>query len=132
MDTSDADRVYNTYRLIETLYPIAFAAAVLTAAILMGLLILLRAREAALLRVLGTTKGRTRTLLTLEQILLCVVGVVLALCVLFAMNGAGLAAPAAAIGVYLAFHLVACAVGSTVAAVSVTKSKVLELLQVKE
>ena len=98
----------------------------------MGLLILLRAREAALLRVLGTTKGRTRTLLTLEQILLCVVGVVLALCVLFAMNGAGLAAPAAAIGVYLAFHLVACAVGSTVAAVSVTKSKVLELLQVKE
>ncbi len=132
MDTSEADRAYNTYRLIETLYPIAFAAAVLTAAIIMGLMILQRIREAALLRVLGTTKRRTRALLTGEQLLLCFVGVALALAVLFALHGTGLAAAAAAIAVYLVFHLAACAAGSTAAAVNVTKSKVLELLQAKE
>ena len=132
MDTSEADRVYNTSQMIETLYPIAFAAAVLTGAMIMGLLILQRAREAATLRVLGTTKKRARSMMTIEQILLCLLGLLIALAVLIALNGAGLIKTAEAIGVYLAVHLAASLIGCAVAAVSVTKHKALELLQVKE
>lgn len=132
MDTAEADRVYNTCRILETLYPIAFVTAVLIGAIIMGLLILQRAKEAATLRVLGTTKKWTRSLLTVEQILLCIFGLVLALAVLVTINGAGIIKTAAAIGLYIAVHVIACLVGCVAAAVSVTKHKALELLQVKE
>ncbi len=132
MDTAEADRVYNTYQMIETLYPIAFATAVLIGAIIVGLLILQRAKEAATLRVLGTTKSRTRSLLTVEQILLCILGIILALAVLVTLNGAGIMKTAEAIGLYIAVHVIACLVGCVAAAVSVTKHKALELLQVKE
>ena len=64
--------------------------------------------------------------------LLPVLGVAAAALVLLGLHGAGLAAAGAAIGLYLLFHLLACAVGSAAAAVNVTKSGVLELLQTKE
>lgn len=132
MDTSDADRIYNTYQMIETLYPIAFVTAVLIGAVIMGLLILQRGKEAATLRILGATNSRTRALLSIEQILLCILGLVLALAVLVTLNGTGIMKTAAAIGIYIAVHVVACIVGCVAAAVSVTKHKALELLQVKE
>ena len=132
MDTAEADRVYNTCQILETLYPIAFVTAVLIGAIIMGLLILQRAKEAATLRILGTTKNWTSSLLTVEQILLCILGLVLALAVLVALNGAGIIKTAEAIGLYIAVHVIACLAGCIAAAVSVTKHKALELLQVKE
>ena len=132
MDTTEADRIYHTYRIIETLYPIAFAAAVIIGAVLMGLLVLQRAKEAATLRILGTGKGRTRLLLALEQVLLSLLGLLPALIALFALNGAGLLKTAGAIGIYLAVHLAACLAGCIAAAVEVTRRRALELLQVKE
>ena len=132
MDTSEADRIYNTYQMIETLYPIAFATAVIIGAIIMGLLILQRAKEAATLRILGATNGRTRTLLAVEQILLCIIGLVLAIAALFVINGGELLKTSAAIGIYLAVHVAACVIGCIAGAVSVTRHKALELLQVKE
>ena len=132
MDTTEADRIYNTCRMIETLYPIAFFAAVVIGAVIMGLMVLQRAREAAALRILGTTKGRTRVLFALEQILLCLLGLLLALAVLVIMNGAGLIKTAEAICLYLAVHLAAFLIGCISAAVEVTRRRALELLQVKE
>ncbi|MBO7739041.1 MAG: ABC transporter permease, partial [Oscillospiraceae bacterium] len=132
MDTAEADRVYNTYQMIETLYPIAFVTAVLIGAIIMGLLVLQRAKEAATLRILGATNRRTRTLLAIEQILLCILGLVLALAALLSVNGAELMKTAASIGVYLAVHVAACVIGCVAGAIGVTRHKALELLQVKE
>jgi hypothetical protein len=132
MDTSEADRIYQTYRLIETLYPIAFAAAILLGGVLPGIVILQSAREAALLRVLGTTKRRTRAMLSLEQIFLCVFGLALAVAALFAVNGAQLRAVTGLLALYLAAHFTFCVSASGAAAVNVTRRKVLELLQVKE
>jgi len=132
MDTSEADRIYNTYQMIETLYPIAFVTAVLIGAIIMGLLILQRAKEAATLRILGATNSRTRTLLAVEQVLLCIIGLVLALAALLSINGAELMKTSTAIGIYLAVHVAACVIGCIAGAVSVTRHKALELLQVKE
>lgn len=132
MDTTEADRIYQTYRLIETLYPIAFAVAILLGGVLPGIVILQSAREAALLRVLGTTKRRTRAMLGLEQVFLCVFGLALAVAALLAVNGAQLRAVAGLLAVYLAAHFAFCVSASGAAAVNVTKRGVLELLQVKE
>ena len=132
METAEADRVYQTYRLLELLYPIAFALALILGCVLPAGIILQSAKEASLLRVLGTTKRRTRVMLTLEQIFLCFLGLCLAVAALVMTRGSALIAVAGLIAVYAASHLLACAVGTEAAAVSVTRRNVLELLQVKE
>ena len=132
LDTSEADRVYQIYRLLETLYPIAFALALILGGVLPAGVILQSAKEASLLRVLGTTKRRTRAMLTLEQVFLCLLGLCLAVAALVLTRGNALTAVAGLIAIYTAAHLLACAVGTEAAAVSVTRRNVLELLQVKE
>ncbi len=132
METEEADRIYQTYRLIEMLYPIAFAVAILLGGVLPGIIILQSAKEAALLRILGTTGRRTRVMLTLEQIMLCLFGLVLAAAALVASKGRELYDVAGVLMVYLATHFVFCASTSTAASFSVTGRKVLDMLQVKE
>ena len=132
METAEADRVYQTYRLLETLYPIAFALALILGCVLPAGVILQSAKDASLLRVLGTTKRRTRAMLTLEQIFLCLLGLCLAVAALVIAKGSALTAVAGLVAVYAASHLLACAAGTEAAAVSVTRRNVLELLQVKE
>ncbi|NLO48220.1 MAG: ABC transporter permease, partial [Clostridiales bacterium] len=87
MDTSEADNIYKIYRLIGTLYPIAMAVAILLGGALPGLIVLQSAKEASIMRVLGTTKKRTRLMLILEQLMLCLLGLVVALVLLAAVNG---------------------------------------------
>ncbi|MBR5701954.1 MAG: type II toxin-antitoxin system mRNA interferase toxin, RelE/StbE family, partial [Oscillospiraceae bacterium] len=132
METGEADRIYQTYRLLELLYPIAFALALILGGVLPAGVILQSAREASLLRVLGTTKRRTRVMLSLEQIFLCFLGLCLAVAALVLTKGSALLAVAGLVVIYAAAHLLACAVGTEAAAVSVTRRNVLELLQVKE
>ena len=88
MDTTEADNIYKIYKLIETLYPIAAIIAILIGAVLPGLIIIQSAKEASILRVLGTTKRRTRVMLLLEQLLLCLIGLILAFAVLAIVNRA--------------------------------------------
>ena len=132
MDTSEADRVYQTYRLLELLYPIAFALALALGAVLPAGIILQSAKEASLLRVLGTTKRRTRTMLSLEQVILCLLGLVCAAVGLIGLKGAALLPVSGLLGIYAAAHFCLCILGTALAAVSVTRRNVLELLQVKE
>ena len=132
MDTSDADQVYKIYRLLEALYPMTAALAVLLGAVLPGLVIMQTAREASVLRALGTTKKRTRSILTLEQALLCFFGLLLAGILIAAIHRTELAAMILPFGLYLCGHLIACVIGSLIFAVSVTKKNVLYLLQEKE
>ncbi len=132
LDTSEADRVYQIYRLLETLYPIAFALALLLGGVLPAGVILQTAREASLLRVLGTTKRRTRAMLSLEQLFLCFLGLLIAIAALVLSQGSAITAVAGLIAAYAAAHLLACALGTEAASVSVTRRNVLELLQVKE
>ena len=132
LDTSEADRIYQTYRLLELLYPIAFALALILGGVLPAGVILQSAREASLLRVLGTTKRRTRVMLSLEQLFLCFLGLCLAVAALVIAKGSALLAVAGLVVIYAAAHLLSCAVGTEAAAVSVTRRNVLELLQVKE
>jgi ABC-type antimicrobial peptide transport system permease subunit len=132
MDTSEADNMLRTIRMLDNLYPIAFAVAAIMGGFFPGLIVMQSDREASIMRVLGTTKKRTRLMLTLEQTVLCLAGFVCGVFVLLMINGVLPAAVTSQLGVYTALHFAMCVAGALVCAVIVTRRRILELLQVKE
>ena len=95
-------------------------------AFLCGLIIVQTSKDIAIMRVLGTSKRKTRTIIVLEQMILCIVGIVIAVVVL-ALRGA-LMQMLWVFGVYALVILLA----SIVASVAASRKNVLELLQTKE
>ena len=69
MDTSYADRIYKIHRLIESLYPLAVAAALLLGGVLPGLIVLHSSKEISILRALGVRARDCVILYTLSQVL---------------------------------------------------------------
>lgn len=132
IDSGGLTNIERIRGLLESLFPIAVAAAVLIGLFGPLLVILQSAVEAAFLRVLGVTKKRTRCILVLEQILLCIAGIALVLGGLALYDPErfvrGIETFAACYGLYF----LGCVCGAAVAAIQVTRHKVLELLQVKE
>ena len=132
MDTSNADRIYKIHRLIETLYPLTVAAALLLGGVLPGLTVLHASREISVLRALGA-KVRTCTgVYTLAQVLCALGGLVLGMVLVILIQKPELAAVWKPFGVYLAAHLAACALGSGVFAWLCARKHVLAQLQAKE
>jgi hypothetical protein len=113
--------------LLRLLYPIAIALSVAIGAGLSLLLVLQNSKNAAILRVLGTTKRRTLAVVCAEQLLVCLLGLALGLCAVMTLGWGGVAALALA-GLYLAGMLVGAVVGGAI----ITGRPPLELLQVKE
>jgi len=115
--------------LLKLLYPVAIALSAIIGLGLSLLLMLQNARVAAIMRVLGTTKTKSRVTLCAEQVAVCVFGLILGLAALAALGwGYGLVSSLGLAGVYLA----AAVAGMIVGAVVVTNKAPLELLQVKE
>ncbi|MGD0611585.1 MAG: FtsX-like permease family protein [Anaerolineales bacterium] len=118
--------------LLEVLYPVVIAVSILIAAGLCFLLLLQTTREAAILRVLGTTKTAVRLALILEPLFLSIIGVIIGLGIsglLWMASGLVTVGPLlTSAGLYLAGVLV----GSVIGTISVTNKKPIELLQVKE
>ena len=118
--------------LMAVLYPVTIGVSVLIA---LGLALLLQfqcAREAAILRVLGTPRAKTRLMLGAGQALLCALGLLLGLavtCLLRREVGAVLRGP---ILLCAGLYFLGSLCGTWMGAVSVTRNKALELLQVKE
>lgn len=118
--------------LMAVLYPVTVVLSVIIAAGLALLLMFQTAREAAIMRVLGTAKHRARVMLWGEQLLLCFIGLLSGLILLIALRQdvsevlAGTALTCA--GLYLAGTLL----GALSGAIFVTNRMPLELLQVKE
>ncbi len=132
MDTSDADRIYRVYRLIETLYPLTVAAALILGTLLPVLMILQEQKEAAILRALGWSKKLTIRRLTLEQAALCLAGLALALLALFAVNGLGFLGVILVPLVYVAAHFALCVAASAAISASILQKSPMRLLQAKE
>ena len=132
MDTSDADRIYRVYRLIETLYPLTVAAALILGTLLPMLMILQEQKEAAVLRALGWSKKLTLKRLTMEQALLCLAGLVLAVIALFAVNGLGFLGVIVVPLVYVIAHFALCVGASAAISASILQKSPMRLLQVKE
>ena len=132
MDTSYADRIYEMHRLLETLYPLTLAAALLLGAVLPGLTVLHASKELSILRALGAKIGKCVGLYVLAQVLCALAGLVLGLALVLAIQRPEFTAVARPFGVYLLAHLAACAAGSGVFAWLCARKHVLAQLQAKE
>jgi len=113
--------------LLRLLYPIAIAVSVIIGAGLSILLMLQNAKNAAIMRVLGSVKKQTRVALWIEQLIVCLAGIVIGLAAVFIL-GWGASASVMLAGLYLA----GAVIGSVVGSVLVTSKPPLELLQVRE
>ncbi len=118
--------------LLQVLYPVLIAVSVLIGAGLCFLLLLQAAREAAILRVLGTTRSSVRLALILEPLFLSTIGVITGLGIsgLFWMRS-GLV-PGGPLLIAAVLYLAGVLAGSAIGSISVTNKKPIELLQVKE
>ncbi len=132
LDSGGLANIERIRGLLESLFPIAVAAAVLIGLFGPLLVILQSAQEAAFLRILGVTKKRARCMLAIEQIVLCIAGIILV------AGGLALYDPgrfARGIGTFAAcfgLYLLGCVCGAVAASIQVTRHRLLELLQVKE
>ncbi len=132
MDTSYADRIYKIHRLIESLYPLAIAAALLLGGVLPGLIVLHGSREISILRALGVPARACVMLYTLSQVLCALAGLVLGIAAVLVALRPELSSVIVPFAIYLAAHLAACAVGSGVFAWLCARKHVLVQLQAKE
>ncbi len=132
LDTSYADRIYKIHQLIETLYPLTIAAALLLGGVLPGLTVLHASRQISVLRALGAKVGKCVELYTLAQVLCALFGLVLGMASVILIQHPELAAVWRPFGIYLAAHLASCALGSGVFAWLCARKHVLAQLQAKE
>lgn len=118
--------------ILKVLYPVVTAVSVLIAAALCFLLLLQKSREAAILRVLGTTRTAVRLALILEPLTLSILGVLfgLGLSALLWISSGGV--PAAALLTSAGLYLAGALIGLVAASILVTNKKPISLLQVKE
>ncbi len=132
MDTSYADQIYKIHRLIEELYPLAIAAALLLGGVLPGLIVLHSSKEISILRALGVRARDCVILYTLSQVLCALAGLVLGIAMVLVLLKPELSSVIVPFAVYVSAHLAVCALGSGVFARLCARKRVLEQLQAKE
>lgn len=132
MDTSNADRIYRIHRLLETLYPLTVAAALLLGGVLPGLTVLHASPQISVLRALGAKVRKCVGIYTLAQLLCALFGLVLGFLMVILIQHPDLPSVLKPFGIYLAAHLAACTLGSGVFAWLCARKRVLEQLQAKE
>ena len=118
--------------LLKVLYPVVMGISVLIGAGLCLLLLLQSAREAAILRVLGTTRTAVRLALIAEPLLLSVIGVIIGLGISWLLGMTSGPVPGGPVLIAAGLYLAGASVGLVTGALSVTSKKPIELLQVKE
>lgn len=115
--------------LMKLLFPVTVAVSVIAGGGLVFLLLLQRTEEAALLRVLGNSRARTRRMLLSEPVLLSMLGLLLGIgAVYYGMPEIRTVQILLFAGVYLG----GCMLGALAGTVHITRKTPLELLQVKE
>jgi 23S rRNA pseudouridine2605 synthase len=132
IDTEKIENLRNTLNILETVYPAALAAALLIGAFLCCLVILQSAKEASIMRMLGTSRRQTGSLLSLEQALLCVVGLALGCCAMLVYKGRALAQVSADAALFSSAYFAAVLIAAAICSALTTRRSALELLQVKE
>jgi len=132
LDTSKIENIRNSIRLLESVYPMVTVAALLIGAFLCSLVIMQSSKEAAVMRALGTPKRMARTVLALEQMLLCAAGLVVGCGIMLAYKGRALAGVSAGILLFAALYFCAILISAAACSTLATRRSALELLQVKE
>jgi ABC-type antimicrobial peptide transport system permease subunit len=118
--------------LLEVLYPVVIVVSVLVGAGLCFLLLLQTTREAAILRVLGTTRAIVQLALIIEPQILSTIGVMIGLGIAYFLWITSSLVPAGSLLISAGLYLAGVLAGSVSGAISVSSKKPIELLQVKE
>ncbi|MBQ8025371.1 MAG: type II toxin-antitoxin system mRNA interferase toxin, RelE/StbE family [Oscillospiraceae bacterium] len=132
LDAAKVEGLQRTVYILKTIYPMVLAAALVIGGFLAALAIVQSAKEAAILRILGTTRRRTRAMLSSEQIVLAAAGLLLGAGALLIWRGAQLLGISRQLALFGGLYLITVAAAAIVCAVLVTRRSVLELLQTKE
>ena len=132
MDTGKIENIKNTRNLLRALYPMAVAAAMLIGAFLCCLIILQSSKDAAIMRVLGTTKFKTRIILSIEQVFLSIVGLLIGVCIMLALRSQEFPAIVGNLVVFASLYAAIILASAAVCSTLATQRSALELLQVKE
>lgn len=132
MDTSKLENLLNSLRLLEALYPVALAAALLIGGFLCCLVIFQSSKETAIMRIQGTTKRKTRAINALEQIFLSVAGLVIGACGLLLYKGSALAVVSGQLHLFAVLYFAVILIAAVICTTAATHRNVLELLQTKE
>ncbi|NLE04261.1 MAG: hypothetical protein GX638_05585 [Crenarchaeota archaeon] len=132
MDTSKIENLLNTLKLLNKLFPLVVAAAVLIGGLLCGLIIIQTTKEAAIMRVLGMPRWRTIAILSFEQVFLCLTGMILGVVGLLLYNREYLKEIAIEMYLLAALYFAGCLGGTFICSLIATRRKLLELLQTKE
>jgi hypothetical protein len=121
-------RMEQNLTILETLYPIAIVFSLLTGGGLSALLMFQNAKTAAIMRVQGSAKLRTVTVLCIESLAVAFLGILPGLCVLPILRFA-FAAESISIA---ALYLSATAIGAVTGSLIISNRSPLTLLQIKE
>ena len=113
--------------LLRLLYPVAKVMSFVLALGLSLLLMLQNAKNAAILRVLGMPRYKTRLNLCIEQVAVCAFGVAVGLVAVLVL-GVGIATSGLLVGIYIGGALV----GTVTGVVVISQKAPMELLQVRE
>ena len=132
MDTTDADRLNRSYHLLNTMFPVSVAAALILGTLLPILMVLQSRQEAAVFRALGWPKRAVTLRYVLEQGLLCLVGILIAFLVLPAINGGDISVLRPVLPGYALVHLLAAMAGIAFASRLTLAKSPMALLQAKE
>ena len=131
MDTSVADYLMSVILLLELVAPIAIIAMLIIGAFMTCLIIIQTSKDIAIMRVLGTSKRRTRVIIITERIVLYLISMVLSAVIMVKMRGVS-EFTVKNMALVLALYFAAVVLSSLAASVAVTRKNVLELLQTKE
>ena len=118
--------------LLDVLYPVVIGVSVLVGAGLCFLMLLLATKEAAILRILGTTRRSVRLALFSEPVILSMIGVIISLGITSLLWTTTGQVPIGSLLTSAGLYLLGALIGSISGAIMVTNKKPLELLQVKE
>ncbi len=125
-------------RTLRMLIPVIAALAAVIGAAIPALVVIQSSKDAALLRVLGMSCAKVRLVLTLEQVMLSLLGLLAGAAVLALVHGSGFGAgagdvsPASLTASLAAAYFALAAAASLAGSIVVTARKPLELLQTKE
>ncbi|MCL2252851.1 MAG: hypothetical protein FWC09_00225 [Lachnospiraceae bacterium] len=131
-DTSRLYSIAHVRDLLNVFFPIAAFIAIALSVVAIGLTMTQSIKEMALLRILGITANRTRTIFIFEHFFVTVIGTLLAMGFLMFFNIRLFANSASIILLFCVLYLFACSFTSFIASAVMAKKKPLELLQVKE
>ncbi len=118
--------------LLQVLYPVVIAVSVLIGSGLCFLLLLQATREAAIMRVLGTTRSAVRLALISEPLILSIIGVIFGLGIAWFGWRPSSLVTTEPLMISAGLYLMGVLTGLVLGAISVTNKKPIELLQVKE